>query len=439
MLKYKTNYYLYKESKTQPGYFSIRVYISYAGKRPRIYTGVHVNQIHWDEKSQRSVEKHSEANSEINEMENIIRDIFRTYDYQHQRFPSPEELKESFNKLYKKQLPDPEVLARDLQKSYVHEKFTEFMSEIGDREQWSDAVYNRYTKLQNHFKFYNETLVLETLEESDLVGLIKYFQKAPKTMLRNGKIKIGDPHKNTTLSRTLKDVRTFLRWANKQGFYPGDLFETFKPKLKGIGTDLNELVYLNWDELMQFYNYEFTEDQKHLEHVRDVVAFCCFSSLRFSDVKKLKKSHIRDTYFLTTTKKTVDTLRIDLNDFTEEILAKYEGEDLGGDKALPVISEQNTNDHLKTIGHLLRFDSPITNVYFIGNTRHEETLPKYALMTTHIGRRTFVVNAIYLKIPETVIMKWTGHKDYQSMKPYIAVVDELKVEQMNKFNLKKRK
>ena len=31
-------------------------------------------------------------------------------------------------------------------------------------------------------------------------------------------------------------------------------------------------------------------------------------------------------------------------------------------------------------------------------------------------------------------MEWTGHKDYKAMKPYIKIVDELKAENMEKFN-----
>lgn len=57
-------------------------------------------------------------------------------------------------------------------------------------------------------------------------------------------------------------------------------------------------------------------------------------------------------------------------------------------------------------------------------------------MSSHIGRRTFIVNGLYLGIPAEVIMKWTGHKDYQTMKPYIAIVDVLKKTEMNKFNKK---
>lgn len=53
---------------------------------------------------------------------------------------------------------------------------------------------------------------------------------------------------------------------------------------------------------------------------------------------------------------------------------------------------------------------------------------------THAGRRTFISNALSLGIPPQVVMKWTGHDDYKSMKPYIDIADETKINAMEKFN-----
>lgn len=39
-----------------------------------------------------------------------------------------------------------------------------------------------------------------------------------------------------------------------------------------------------------------------------------------------------------------------------------------------------------------------------------------------------------LGIPPNVVMKWTGHKDYNAMKPYIAIADSVKKEMMARFN-----
>ncbi len=84
------------------------------------------------------------------------------------------------------------------------------------------------------------------------------------------------------------------------------------------------------------------------------------------------------------------------------------------------------NDHLKIMGRKCKFNETIKDVYFVGAERFEETYKKWELLTTHCGRRSFVVNSLYLGIPAEVVMKWTGHKDFESMKPYIAIVDDLK-------------
>ena len=73
-------------------------------------------------------------------------------------------------------------------------------------------------------------------------------------------------------------------------------------------------------------------------------------------------------------------------------------------------------------------------VSYKGNGRKEERHPKWELVGTYTGRRTFIVNALSLGIPPDVVMKWTGHNDYKAMKPYINIVDFIKAESMTKFN-----
>ena len=76
----------------------------------------------------------------------------------------------------------------------------------------------------------------------------------------------------------------------------------------------------------------------------------------------------------------------------------------------------------------------ISVVSYSGSERKEVVVPKYAVLTTHCGRRTFIVNALRLGIPASVIMEWTGHSDYKAMKPYIKIVDAAKVENMARFD-----
>ena len=127
-------------------------------------------------------------------------------------------------------------------------------------------------------------------------------------------------------------------------------------------------------------------------------------------------------------------MRIELNDHAKAILDKYKDDDIKDGLALPVISNVKMNARLKILGQVCGIDEPIRIVYFQGNERIEQVMPKWALLTTHCGRRTFVVTALQLGIPSEVIMKWTGHSDMKAMKPYMAIVDELKERAMSRFN-----
>ena len=104
-----------------------------------------------------------------------------------------------------------------------------------------------------------------------------------------------------------------------------------------------------------------------------------------------------------------------------------------GDHALPVLSNQKMNQYLKDLGELCGFNEPITRVCFRAGARVEETYPKYEMLSTHAGRRTFICLALSSGIPPQVVMKWTGHCDYKSMKPYIDIAGKTKSDAMNTF------
>jgi integrase len=240
--------------------------------------------------------------------------------------------------------------------------------------------------------------------------------------------------RNTTILKYISYVRWFLRWASNNSYYSGNLHNTFRPKLKGTNIGIKEVIYLEWEELLELYSFKFPASKTSLPAVRDVFCFCCFTGLRYSDVAKLKKSDVKENYITVITQKTIDSLIIELNKYSRAILKKYEKVGLPNDMALPVISNVKMNEHLKEMGEAVGLNSPQRIVYFKKSQRYEEVLPKYALLTTHCGRRTFIVNALRLGVPAEVIMKWTGHSDYEAMKPYVKIVDKLKTSEMEKFN-----
>jgi len=46
-------------------------------------------------------------------------------------------------------------------------------------------------------------------------------------------------------------------------------------------------VFLDAQELKQLTDFEIPENKKYLEKIRDIFLFCCYTSMRFSDVYNL--------------------------------------------------------------------------------------------------------------------------------------------------------
>lgn len=377
----------------------------------------------------------TEINNEIQRLENLATEVFKAFEVMNYT-PSENEFRDAFNEANGKHNGiEPEAITP---KTFF-EIFDEFTNTMGLQNQWTKATFTKFGAIKMHLETFNPKLDLQTLSEKDMLDFVGYLHRIEL--------------RNTTIAKNIAFVKWFLRWAFGKGYYPGNIHMNFKPKFKGTDGNQKEVIHLTWDELIKLLNFNFDkaykivktekgeflvdldpENAKALAKVRDVFCFTCFTGLRYSDVAKLSKADVRDTFITIVTQKTTDGLKIELNKYSKSILDKYKNVQFKNDKVLPVISNEKMNAHLKEMGEVAGIKESQRIVYFKGNERIEEVHPKYSLLTTHCGRRTFIVNALYLGIPAEVVMRWTGHSDYKAMKPYVKIVDDLKVQEMNKFN-----
>ena len=186
---------------------------------------------------------------------------------------------------------------------------------------------------------------------------------------------------------------------------------------------------------MKVYNLDLTGHPEK-EKTRDMFCFCCFTSLRYSDMQNLKWANVSEDSIAVVTKKTSDALIIDLNKYSKAILDKYRKRRGIEQKVFQDKSPQKMNIRLKEICKMCGIDTPIVVTEMYGSERKEIIVPKYELITTHCGRRTFISNAIIMGIPPNIVMKWTGHSDYKAMLPYIAIADEERKKSMGLFDQK---
>ena len=78
---------------------------------------------------------------------------------------------------------------------------------------------------------------------------------------------------------------------------------------------------------------------------------------------------------------------------------------------------------LKKIAKMLNIDREISVTQYCGDRRIDETSKMYDAIATHTARRTFVVHCLEMGWSPDDIMSYTGHEDYDTMKPYIAIMD----------------
>ena len=317
--------------------------------------------------------------------------------------------------------------------------FDKFREEMAIQKDWTKATIGKFKSLRKHLVDFNPDLVFEDLDETGLSNFLVFLRE--KCSMRN-----------STSLKVMGFLKWFLRWAAAHGYCSDEGFKSFSPKLK---TSEKKVVFLDWKELMRVYKFKFPDlgtklklrdvngnryekvvntGPETLNHVRDLFCFCSFTSLRYSDMANLKRSNVFPDHILITTQKTSDMLKIELNDYALAILDKYRDQKFPNNKALPVLSNQRMNEYIKEMGEICGLNTPETVTYYIGNKRYDEIHPKWALLGTHTGRRTFICNALMLGIPPQVVMKWTGHNDYKAMKPYIDITDAAKADAMKKFN-----
>ena len=401
----------------------IRMRVNFASKRVEFTIGYRIDAAKWDSDKQRvrngCTNKLKQSASEINASllgyYTEVQEIFKKFEVE-EIMPTPEQIKEAFNALHKP--IEEEVKPRNSTPNAFYKVFDEFVRDCGRQNDWTDSTYEKFAAVKNHLMNFRDELTFDFFNEKGLNDYVAYLRDVKEM-------------RNSTIGKQLSFLKWFLRWAFKKGLHQNNAYDSYKPKLKSTQ---KKIIFFTWEELNKLREFEIPAAKQALDRVRDVFLFQCFTGLRYSDVFNLRKSDIKGDHIEVTTVKTSDSLIIELNKHSKAILDKYKDVAFEDNKVLPVITNQKMNDYLKELAELAGIDEPVRQTYYRGNERIDEVIPKYALLGTHAGRRTFICNALALGIPPQVVMKWTGHSDYKAMKPYIDIADDIKANAMSKFN-----
>jgi site-specific recombinase XerD len=203
-----------------------------------------------------------------------------------------------------------------------------------------------------------------------------------------------------TIAKYMQMFKHVIGIAVKYGWVRDNPFSGYRIHLKK--TDRG---YLTQEEIEVLINQKFTAE--HLEKVRDIFVFCCFTGLSYIDVKRLTCDDIKTSFdgglwIMGKRRKTDVGYNVPLLEIPKRILKKYEGA-LPNGRLLPVTTNQYSNIYLKKIGELCGLKKKLT---------------------FHLSRHTFATLTLSKGVSIESVSKMLGHTNIQTTQIYARITND---------------
>jgi len=226
-------------------------------------------------------------------------------------------------------------------------------------------------------------------------------------------------YSQNTIQRELNIIKTFCKFARSKGIEVDSELDSLKLPKEKIDN-----IYLSLEEIELIENAEI--EQPHLINATEWLIISCFTGQRISDFMRFTKEMIRiekgKSLIEFEQQKTEKLMTIPIHAKVQKLLDKNKGEFPNR------ISDQRYNDYLKEVCKIAGIDEEIKGKKQLNTSKENKTkkirrvegvYPKYELVTSHIGRRSFATN-YYGEIPTSYLIYVTGHSSEVMFLNYIG-------------------
>lgn len=334
--------------------------------------------------------KQVEVNDELNKIENHVLKAFNSVEVSE---VSKEWLQQQINEYY-----NPTI------KSTLPNNLTSYIDYYIECKKYelTEASIKKFNTIKNKIEAielaHNKTILISDINEDFKKEFVRYYKEKKYSI--------------NTMQRELVFIKTFCRHARSNGLETSVQLDDLRLSKAKV-----EKIYLTFDELEQIENTHI--DSEALSNAKDWLIISCFTGQRVSDFLKFTKEMIRieDGVKLIefTQKKTNKKMSLALHPKVVEVLNKNNGN-------FPYkISDQRYNEYIKEVCRIAGINTPIKGGKNNPETNRKQSgiYPKYELVSSHIGRRSFATN-FYGKIPTSLLISATGHSSEQMFLEYIG-------------------
>lgn len=374
----------------------------------------------WDFAIQGKIERHA-GSIEFNKKLNALRDdLWNQYQQIVEDYPDI-----SFDHLSRKLKEYGKTREIPISKNTkgVAEVLNEYIDSL--EGQVASGTIKKFTTLKNSLEEFGKEnkkyqhLTFSMIDHSFIEAYRKYMRnQEPRGRQKSRPEKLQKGLLLDTQTKYIKCLKSFCKYAEERGYNKYTYYKDFecvtKADQKRKKSDY-DIVTLTLSELRQFYTHDFSGDL-HLDRVRDLFCFGCFTGQRWGDFSNFDKSQLQDDVWTFIADKTKRETQIDLTGFAApaiDILEKYKYQ-------LPTITQQKFNDYLKVAAAGADINEPTKISRYVGVNEIINVKAKSQFLSSHSARRTcvsillndFNVNVVH-------VMGITGHTDIKTLQKYI--------------------
>lgn len=393
---------------------------SYQGKILCSLTGIRVLPSDWDHKKQRvktTVKRSAEVNTYFDRLESNINDIYfgglAAGDYIDNKY--------IINKL-KNMTKKEEVKKVDMIVEWT--KYLDL-----HKQKFSVNTIKSVSAIKDKFERYcKDRKIRPSFDDIKVPLLADYVEYL-----------LGIGNTNNTIHTAIKKIRIFMSYADKMGMHENKQYKGYN-----LSEKVGRIKSLYWDEVKKLLDLKI--DDAYDDDVRNIFVFGCLTALRHGDIAAIQKAAVIEQRFkgvdgvfhvLNFRQRKTDLIQgIPMLPEAYAIFKKYA--DRGGELVFPKIPQQVINRYMKRIGRDADITEQIPIDIYRGNKRETVYKDKCDIISTHLGRHTFISVAANRGLPIHLVAEIAGQNPKTTMRHYAAVFDRekfMKVMEGMKFDV----
>lgn len=228
----------------------------------------------------------------------------------------------------------------------------------------------------------------------------------------------------SSIKTLCSQLKSALSWASRHRALIAPSYDVIKlPDFK------HQQIALTPDDISRIYHFDLNTLEKrpqykrHLERVRDMFVLTCNLGQRYSDMIRIDKTFFEFNKFSIIQQKTGTRAVVDIDKFcvdrkmVYQILEKYNYQ-------APCTTDISCyNKYLKYLMKAIGLTDEIKRETKIAGLIRTENIPKYKLIGSHTGRRSFITLSLLRGVPLHEIMRASGHTSYSAFQRYWCYYD----------------